>query len=59
MGMNETQNAVWVKRYRLFLYVLLISVLLFAGSLYYFLMEETKEVQDGILVQKAVLYENT
>ena len=58
MRVKECENVAWTKKYRLFLCLLLVSILLFAGGLYYYLMEETKDIEDGIFVQKVVPYEN-
>lgn len=54
---RERQAAEWAKRYRLFLWMLLLTVLLLAGCIWYCLQSRPEIPKEGTLVRSVEVYE--
>lgn len=54
-GKQQTQE--WAKRYRLFLWVLLLTVLVLGGCIFYSLRHRPEIPKEGMLVRSEKVYE--
>lgn len=54
---GERQAPQWAKRYRLFLWMLLLTVLLLAGCIWYCLQSRSEIPKEGTLVRSVEIYE--